>query len=310
MQMYFHLKLVHKALKKARQFELRKIQRRIKEAQEEGAKKKAGEEGAAKLQLQLSSCKSADLDGLSVRAAVAAGIPIPDGMTLRTGGARAPPVQQGQAEVVEQRLLGAKCVQDQLAEFKRALGEVDAVFQRMAAKAAAIAAGEEEEKAKAKAPTPSGGGDEEEEDRERGTPPESSPDSQDSEEGDISTDPSGGHEDGSDNDDDDEEEEDYADVDVDALFARALGKRPPLPPSAVYSALVEQPLSLFGRGRQESRERERGGGGGGGGEQLGAPGWGGERMASGGERRRGLGARVRPAGGRTGGGPFPIFGFR
>lgn len=101
------LKLLHKAVKKAKQFEVQKAVRRLKQAKDVAQNEKE----ISKLEALLSSIKAANIEALADKAATSVG--------LIAGGqddeAAAPNAGESDTiQVAERRILSARCVVDQL----------------------------------------------------------------------------------------------------------------------------------------------------------------------------------------------------
>ena len=114
------LKLLHKEVKKAKQFEIRKVVRRIKQAKDKAGEQQDGAGTAGelqKLESQLAAARAADVDRLTAQVAAGAGVaelaaasaqrPAPAGPE---GGADA--AAHDAAQQVDARIAGAKCVVD------------------------------------------------------------------------------------------------------------------------------------------------------------------------------------------------------
>ncbi|GAB4822714.1 hypothetical protein N2152v2_009760 [Parachlorella kessleri] len=148
----------NKEIKKSKQFEIRKIVRRVKQATEDGQGQ--GAAATAKLQAQLAAARAADVDLLTKTIAASYGIqqqqdPHPQqekeqregqGAAPGSGPAadRGPPVAGEAAQAVHGRILAAKCVRDQALAAQRDLQQLAKKLAGAAAKegAAADLAGE------------------------------------------------------------------------------------------------------------------------------------------------------------------------
>lgn len=109
-KMHAYLKIIRKAVKKAKLFEIRKIGRRLKLAQE-GTSKANADTDTEKLESQLNAARQADVEALAKKAA--GSLPdLPDGIIQVTNSE----ISESPAEeIVYRHILGSKCVLDQLA---------------------------------------------------------------------------------------------------------------------------------------------------------------------------------------------------
>lgn len=123
---YHLLKLLQKALKKARQFEVGKLKRRAKAAE--------GQPARDKLAAQLAALDELDLDAAAQQAAIRGGItpeavPVLGSPTAAAGSmpsALTGTVPQSAASVLLPRLLSAKTVREEIASAQKALAALDA----------------------------------------------------------------------------------------------------------------------------------------------------------------------------------------
>jgi hypothetical protein len=142
------LKVIHKALKQAKVFEVRKITRRLQQARAAADASSDGTTLAAKLEQQLCAAKAADLEQLARQAAAKARLVAADAgndSSAAAANGTAPAGQgAGVASAVHQRLLAAACVQkqvaQQVAEFNRKFGPPAAAAGKQLQVAAAAAA--------------------------------------------------------------------------------------------------------------------------------------------------------------------------
>lgn len=104
-------------MKKAKQFEIQKVVRRLKQATEAAAS--AGDVG--KLEFQLAAVRGADLDRLAAAAAASVGV-APDGAAMEPATTELPPL--------ERRMVGAKCVVEQLEAMVTAIKAIKAKAER------------------------------------------------------------------------------------------------------------------------------------------------------------------------------------
>lgn len=123
---YHHLKLLQKALKKAKQFELSKLKRRAKAAE--------GTPETNKLAVQLATLVELDLDAAARQVAIRHGIAsdaivVTSSPTVATGSAAGDPdatACSSAADVLLARLLSAKAVRDIVTAAQKALSALDA----------------------------------------------------------------------------------------------------------------------------------------------------------------------------------------
>ncbi|KAL4858695.1 hypothetical protein ACK3TF_001098 [Chlorella vulgaris] len=153
---FHHLKILKKDIKKAKEFEVRKILRRIKQAKAEPNGKAGAAAGLDKLEAQLAAAKAADVEQLAAQAARSCPVLMPtlqgsgqgqmaaahqDEQPEPSAAAEAPPCSpQSVQQVVHARILGAKAVKDRLAEVQLEMQRVgEAASKRETAAAARTA---------------------------------------------------------------------------------------------------------------------------------------------------------------------------
>ncbi|BDA41251.1 hypothetical protein COCOBI_02-0310 [Coccomyxa sp. Obi] len=132
-KLYYYERQLHKAVKKAREFEIRKVSRRLKQALDSQAKdgtpNSSQTAAAQKLQNQLDAVKSLGLDDLAKQAVNTV---VQNGEHISAQQPEQPPRQESQeAALVRARILSAKCVQETLEVARQALARVEAAAAKL-----------------------------------------------------------------------------------------------------------------------------------------------------------------------------------
>jgi hypothetical protein len=102
---HHHAKLIHKAIKKAKQFEIRKIVRRLKQANNS-----KGDDPVAKLETQLGAARAADVEDLAQYALKR----VEDALQCTPSEHSKNPHEESMQVLVNRRILTAKCVEDEI----------------------------------------------------------------------------------------------------------------------------------------------------------------------------------------------------
>jgi len=122
------------AVKKAKQFEIRKTVRRLKQAEDRG------DVDASKLRFHLAAARSTDIEQLakqaatSVEASLGAALVVPDTRAACDQNKGSQEGNNGAEEIIHRRILGAKCVADEITSILSSMRDVREKMARFASK--------------------------------------------------------------------------------------------------------------------------------------------------------------------------------